>query len=315
MMMTTSTHPSAAQFPPTQARSASRSLLAGLVDDAAVFPPGNAPLARAVPAHHEHAGAWYADLVGPFLCPHGRLAELQAVLGEPAADAAADVTGPLPIGLIVRDGPAAVAAAVNAVVADPRLRLAGVEVAVPSSDGPHADPVAGVRAALAALDAELPADTVGYVELPWDDSQPIRLDVLAGSRHRAKFRTGGTEAAAFPSEAELARVLLAAVERGVAFKCTAGLHEAVRHTDPATGFEHHGFLNLLLATDAAGRGAGYADTEALLAQRSEPNLAGLASSLSDDRASAVRGRFVSYGTCSITEPVADLVRLGLLASP
>ena len=41
----------------------------GLVDDAAVFPPGNAALPDAVAAHREHRAAWYADLVGPLLVP------------------------------------------------------------------------------------------------------------------------------------------------------------------------------------------------------------------------------------------------------
>ena len=44
-------------------------LLSGLVDDAAVFPPGNAPLPDAVTAHRTHRTAWYADMVGPLLLP------------------------------------------------------------------------------------------------------------------------------------------------------------------------------------------------------------------------------------------------------
>ena len=42
-----------------------------------------------------------------------------------------------------------------------------------------------------------------------------------------------------------------AVARSVPFKCTAGLHQAVRHTGATTGFEHHGYLNILLATARA----------------------------------------------------------------
>ena len=36
-----------------------------LIDDAAVFPPGDLPLADAVPAHVAHRSAWYSALVGP----------------------------------------------------------------------------------------------------------------------------------------------------------------------------------------------------------------------------------------------------------
>ena len=46
---------------------------------------------------------------------------------------------------------------------------------------------------------------------------------------------------------ELGDVLVAAVSAGLPFKLTAGLHEAVRHTNAETGFTHHGFLNLVLA--------------------------------------------------------------------
>lgn len=51
-------------------------LFRGLFDDAAVFPPGNLPVAEAVPAHRAHRAAWYAEAVGPLLCGAGRLGEL-----------------------------------------------------------------------------------------------------------------------------------------------------------------------------------------------------------------------------------------------
>ncbi|WP_143517525.1 hypothetical protein [Pseudonocardia sp. MH-G8] len=54
--------------------------LAGMLDDAALFPPENAPMVTAVPAHRKHRASWYALLVGPFLVPAARLDELTAHL-------------------------------------------------------------------------------------------------------------------------------------------------------------------------------------------------------------------------------------------
>src|SRR3954451_890803 len=48
----------------------------GFLDDAAVFPPGNAPLPDAVAAHREHRTAWYAAMVGPLLVPPEDVADV-----------------------------------------------------------------------------------------------------------------------------------------------------------------------------------------------------------------------------------------------
>jgi hypothetical protein len=94
----------------------------------------------------------------------------------------------------------------------------------------------------------------------------------------------------------------------VAVKCTAGLHHAVRHTDPATGFEHHGFLNVLAA--CAALAAGEAAEPWLLADAET-----LATGWSPDRVARARAVFTSFGTCSVLEPIDDLVTLGLLPAP
>jgi hypothetical protein len=147
------------------------------------------------------------------------------------------------------------------------------------------------------------------VELPRSAARDEVLDVLAGTGHRAKLRTGGVRAALFPSPEELAATLAACVARGVALKCTAGLHSAVRHTDAATGFAHHGFLNLLAACDALAAGEPAAAAERWLRQ-DDPGV--LVGDWSPDRVARARAVFTSFGTCSVLEPVDDLVRLSLL---
>jgi hypothetical protein len=152
-----------------------------------------------------------------------------------------------------------------------------------------------------------------YAEVPWDAAQPDVLDTVAGTRAHVKLRTGGTTAAAFPTEAQLATAIAGCLARDLAFKCTAGLHHAVRHTAAGTGFEHHGFLNVLVATAALLDGAGTTDAAHVLAERSPDALAAAARQLDDARIARLRASFRSFGTCSVTEPLDDLRALGLLA--
>ena len=265
-----------------------------LLDDAAVFPPGNLPLAEAVAAHHNHRRSAYADLVGPLVLPAAALGGL-----APLLDAG---TAPLALSVTLPGEPAAVAPAVAAATALDTVILAAVET--PLTTGAQIGELLGV------LDAALPDGVTSYVEVPRDERGVAVLDTLAGSPHRAKFRTGGLVPQAHPSEAELAGLLTGAVTRGLTFKCTAGLHHAVRHTDGE--LEQHGFLNVLLATEAALRGASPEELAALLAQRDAAAVAGQVAGLGDERLAAARASFISFGTCSVTDPRDDLIRLGLL---
>ncbi|ADB74620.1 hypothetical protein [Geodermatophilus obscurus] len=267
-------------------------LFSGLFDDAALFPPGDAPMATAVPAHR-HLRAQLGDLVGPFVVPAARLGELAEHVGdgEPVGVSVIAAAGDLPAG----------AARVDA---HPGLVLAAVEV-------PVATDAATAREAVRVLDGVLPDGVPAAVELPRSAARDEVLDVLAGTGHRAKLRTGGVRAALFPPPEELAATLRACVVRGVALKCTAGLHSAVRHTDPATGFAHHGFLNLLAACDALAAGGPAAAAERWLRQDDAEALVG---GWSPDRVARARAVFTSFGTCSVLEPVDDLIALGLLPS-
>jgi pimeloyl-ACP methyl ester carboxylesterase len=71
-------------------------LFAAMCDDASMFPPGNAPVAEAVPAHRVHRAAWYARLAGPFLLGADRIAATGAAAGTE------------PLDLLLRPGAAAV---------------------------------------------------------------------------------------------------------------------------------------------------------------------------------------------------------------
>ncbi len=265
-----------------------------LIDDAAVFPPGSLPLAEAVPAHSEHLAAWYSALVGPLLCRESELESLASLTRE--------LPSPVGVAVVVDTGTAGVLAAADAVAHESQLVLRGVEVPLRGSPlGENARrTVAALDAALGGPDDEEPA----YVEVPrspgWEDA----LDVIADAGYRAKLRTGGASADALPSDDEVAAFVVGCLDRGISFKFTAGLHHAVRRPG------EHGFLNLLLAVGRAVAGAPAAEVAATL---SIDDGALLAAGVAELPAASVRRWFASYGSCSIAEPLAELIALGLVA--
>jgi hypothetical protein len=271
-------------------------LLEGLVDDAAVFPPGSASIPDAVAAHREHRASWYATLVGPLLLPASGLT------------AAADTVAPdehLTTGIVGDTGLDGLSAAVDA--ADRRLHLRQVEIAVAKRGE---DPQPGLRRLLTLLTSR---SITGYAEIPLTWGLLSALDTVAEARAGGidiapKFRTGGLAAELFPTPVELGAVICACRDRRLPFKLTAGLHHAVRHTDPETGFHHHGFLNVLVATLTAVDGAEVADVAELLGATDPLPLVEAGRARRDDH----RPLWVGFGSCSVVEPLTDLIRLGLV---
>ena len=274
--------------------------LRGLVDDAAIFPPGNAPLDEALEAHHRHRRAAHADLVGPFVVDDRRLAEVHDAL---------------PVSVVVSGGAGAIEPAVTwAERGD--LDLLMLEVAIRESDaGDLAPNVKRIVTAIDVLAAD-PDELAVYVETPrLYNEQPsptwlAALDELSAAGHCLKLRTGGPDADAFPTAVELATCIGAALDRELPFKCTAGLHNALRHRGEETGFEHHGFLNVLVATRASLDGADVTEVASVLEETDADKLMSRT-----DEAALARARrwFRSFGSCSIAEPLADLRQLGLMS--
>ena len=197
----------------------------GLFDDAALFPPGNAAMADAVPAHlawrRSPYGAWSgrssARRPGSASC--SSTCRRSTRRRSPVAGAEA-----LQVSLIAADAEALPAAG-RAALAEPRVELRSRRAA--RSRGP-ADERGRRRARTCA------GGVAAFVELPWDEVGRRAARRLAGSRYRAKLRTGGLRRRRSPTAASSAgRIAAAPCAASVPFKCTAGLHHAVRHTDPA----------------------------------------------------------------------------------
>jgi hypothetical protein len=143
-----------------------------------------------------------------------------------------------------------------------------------------------------------------YVEVPFDADQTDALARLAELGLCAKLRCGG---AAVPTVPQLAGAIRRCRELALPFKATAGLHHAVRR-----GAEH-GFLNLLAA-------AVFGDDEEAIGEEDPAAFALDAGSFAwrgrsapaEEIARVRRELLVSFGSCSVAEPVDDLRALGFL---
>jgi len=284
-----------------------------LVDDASLFPPGNAPLPRALADHLEHRRSAHADLVGPFVVSDERLPELiEAVRAD-------DLPGPLGVAVVVTGGAGAIEPAVRWAARAEVLDLVGLELGLrDESDLPR-----NARRTTTVIDqlrasGDLHDDTPVYVEPPrLLGSEPApswltALDEIAALDLGLKLRTGGLTADTFPSAAEVATCIDAGLDRELRFKCTAGLHRAVRHRAEETGFEHHGFLNILLATRSSLDGSGVDEVAAVLDTADDEAVREALEAAGPDGLDSARRWFRSFGSCSIREPLEDLRRLALV---
>lgn len=264
-----------------------RTLFTQLVDDAAVFPPGNFSLSEAIDRRSTRRGTPASDFVGPLLLPPRLIDEaledhsglVITVVGRPDA-ALGDV----------------IAAAEN--VADAAGHaLAGVEVA--AGDGWERTLDLAVPVAL-----EVPAGAAGRDLLPGiagHDGQVI-----------AKLRTGSTPANDVPSVNDTAAFITECVQLGVAFKLTGGLHRAIAHTagnGTTDAEEQFGFLGILLAVHAALMGG---DVAAALTDRDEASITDAIRAMSEADAVTARNVFTSFGCCDVLDPIRDLAALGLI---
>src|SRR3712207_883223 len=194
------THPPVVRHPPSSVflQSASRAFsisvanvsttaavpaeYAELVDDAAIFPPGDAPLPDAVARHREHRRAAYAAMVGPFVVSDVRLPELLELLASDGAD------GPLAISVVVTGGAGGLAPAVAWATGSSLVELRGLEVALRDLDDLPGS-ARRVVAAAADLGTEAPVHVEPPVMQEPGHGWMTALDDIAAADLRLKFRT------------------------------------------------------------------------------------------------------------------------------
>ena len=275
-------------------------------------------MAQAVANYASYRTGSDAWALGRFVVPAGRLVELEQALG-----------GLLPrfspsdrwrLAVLLGTDPLRDLEAIgefNCLHAADGAGMAMVDVVEAKADSPEA---------VKQLLSRVPSDLLPYIEIPVSRDPAPLASAAARAGGRLKVRTGGVTPDAFPSAADLVRFLRAARDAGVPFKATAGLHHPLRAEyrltyEPGSACgTMFGFLNLFLAAAFVGEGLDHSEAERLLEERDRQAFR------FDPGGVEWRGRrldldairqaresvIISFGSCSFTEPIADLHSLGLL---
>lgn len=310
-----------------------RALLAQSIDYAGLFPPAKLPLEQSAENYVRYRQSSRAWMVGGFVCTSAHLPALakQSALSKLQEFTLSLVATPAEsldaAGGSLRSDLEAAREFIEEVAA-----TCGVQVRVALEWRLPPDASEAEQGIARAFDI-FPAE----VQLPLD-AVACEVPLTAAERHASaianfawrtnvklglKFRTGGLDAAAFPSAETLAAAFAACLQAGAAWKCTAGLHHPLPRHDATVNATMHGFINVLTAStlgmahtlDAATLQAILLDDDpqhfSFAADELTWRSAGGEYSASLAQINTAREQAMSsFGSCSCEEPWEDLQALG-----
>jgi hypothetical protein len=284
-------------------------LFDGWIDDAAMFPPGNASVDEAVGAHLRYRRSWFASLIGPLLVSDLKLAEVGRTLRQVRMSGGPEGTLPLAVSVVNTSGAGGLLSLVGREIEG--VQLAAVETALRDLDD-----LAGNAGRVVSAAGQLDDAVRVFVEIPYAPGWEKAVAVVEAAGFYGKLRTGGLEPVDTPPSDQLARQLSVLIEADLPFKATAGLHHAVAlsGSDPGRP-RQHGFLNLLIAVEELVDGGSASEAADLLGESGRQSVLARVAAWNDTQASRIRRRFRSFGCCGVLDPINDLAALGLIAEP
>ncbi len=296
---------------------ASRVLLDGLIDFAGLFPPASLAVADAVRAYAKFRGGEAGWMLGRFVCPVSQFDAFAAV-AEPLLPRDAGAI-PWRLAAIGTGDHAEDAAAIVRINDCHRWSWDECSAVVDTIETRASSPDE-----IALIHAAFPVETTVYIEVPFMHDPRAFVAELSRTGRRAKIRTGGVSADAFPSAAQVAAFIDACIGAGVAFKATAGLHHVLCGSYPLTyapaavQAPMFGYLNMLLACALRLDNASADEIESALLESDRTSVtfadqAVLWRARKFDRTRLAHLRehvMTSFGSCSFTEPVSEVRAMG-----
>lgn len=309
-------------------KTALRTLLEGVIDYAGLFPPASLPLEQVVRNYAAYCGSHDRWMLRHLVIPAGQLAELAAlseVRSDPAQPWTLSVLGSrCTTTTLWQDTLLSDLKAMEEFPSD-AATIAALELPLPNEADVHIVGDLIDRSLQCVRDSSLSVGEMFIEVTPSEMAASIRQaaaerigGLAAGSMAvGVKLRTGGMDASAFPSAAELATFIAICQQNGLRWKATAGLHHLSPREDAEIGTVMHGFLNVLVAATMAHSHS--LDVDALSDILCEPDAAefgftdqslswrGHAATLAQIQ--QARRKFVSFGSCSFDDPRVELAEV------
>jgi hypothetical protein len=278
-------------------------LLDGLIDYAGMYPPSGLDLPVALRNYESYSRSGYKYALGRLIIDAKRIDELRHLKGDG-----------------FRKIPLSAIAPTNTDW-DSLLRLIDAGVRIETVEAKPEDP-----SQIECIIRRLPPGVAVYFEVPSNCQSPTLIDAICASGARAKLRMGGVIESAFPSSESTVKMIQSFSERHLMFKATAGLHHPLRSRHPLTYNSDsqlammHGFVNLFCAAALIHYGGDEEDATSILnetdrdAWRISPEeITWRSFHWGVEQTREVRQEFfVSFGSCSFTEPIEDLEAMGCL---
>jgi hypothetical protein len=282
-------------------------LFDGWIDDAAMFPPGNAAVDEAVGAHLRYRRSWFASLIGPLLVADLRFAEVGRAFRHLRMGGGSEETVPLAVSVVNTSGAGGLLSLIG-------REVEGVHLVAVESALRDLNDLAGNADRVVSAAAQLDDAVRVFVEIPYVPGWEKAVAVVEAAGYYGKLRTGGLEPVDTPPSDQLAHQLSVLIEADLPFKATAGLHHALAlpGSDPGRP-RQHGFLNLLVAVEALVDGGSESEAADLLGESGRQSVLDHVGAWNDTQASRIRRRFRSFGCCGVLDPINDLVALELIA--
>jgi hypothetical protein len=307
-----------------------RALLAGVIDYAGLFPPAQLSLDQSIrnyARYRQEAESW---MLGRFVCPAERLAELVPYLDE-----------------LFREGPPLICSALG------QATFGGVDWHAAAWESLQCIAAFRQKAAGRALVDVIEMKAAARVNfnrafpfyeqieelqgdklMPYIEAEPdnrwrvpdghsvFHWALLSRPRYPLglKMRCGGLQASAFPEPKQIALMIVPCRNAAIPVKFTAGLHHPIRQFDSGLQTHMHGFINVFVAGVLAhARRLEERQVQEIIEDENPQDFVFDDKSLrwkdwhaTTEEIAVARRQVVSFGSCSFDEPRADLRKLAWL---